>query len=99
MRESEGKQQPSDSRPRSYDAVVVEELTIRPYREGDERGWVVCRVLAFLDSPFFEAVRQTKERYEHPAIELVAERAGEIVGLIDIECEEAPETVATISAA
>ena len=34
------------------------ELTIRPYRESDERGWVLCRVLAFLDSPFFDDVRQ-----------------------------------------
>jgi ribosomal protein S18 acetylase RimI-like enzyme len=72
---------------------VAAELTIRPYREGDERGWVVCRVLSFLDTSFFDDVRRTKERYENPAIELVAERAGEIVGLIDIECEEVPGTV------
>ena len=69
------------------------ELTIRPYRESDERGWVVCRVLSFLDSAFFDDVRQEKEHYAHPAIELVAERAGEIVGLIDVECEEVPGTV------
>ena len=69
------------------------ELIIRAYQEGDERGWVICRVLSFLDTSFFDDVRQTKERYENPAIELVAERAGEIVGLIDIECEEVPGTV------
>ena len=56
---------------------VAAELTIRPYREGDERGWVVCRVLSFLDASFFDDVRRTKERYVNPAIELVAERAGE----------------------
>lgn len=72
---------------------VAAETTIRPYRDGDERGWVVCRVLSFLDTSFFDDVRQTKEHYENPAIELVAERAGEIVGLIDIECEEVPGTV------
>jgi hypothetical protein len=38
--------------------AVGRELTIRPYRESDERGWVLCRVLAFLDSPFFDDVRQ-----------------------------------------
>ena len=37
------------------------------YREGDERGWVVCRVLAFLDSPVFDDVGRTKECCEHPA--------------------------------
>ena len=72
---------------------LADELTIRPYRQSDERGWVVCRVLSFLDSAFFDDVRQAKEHYEHPAIELVAERAGEIVGLIDVECEELPGTV------
>ena len=69
------------------------ELTIRPYRAGDERGWVVCRVLSFLDSAFHDDVRQSKERYEHDAIELVAELDGEIVGLIDVECESEPGTV------
>ena len=72
---------------------VANELTIRPYRESDERGWLVCRVLSFLDTAFFDDVRQVREQYEHPAIELVAERAGQIVGLIDVECEEAPGTV------
>jgi len=59
---------------------VAAELTIRPYREGDERGWVVCRAPAFLDTSFLDDVRQSKERYENPAIELAAERAGEIQG-------------------
>jgi ribosomal protein S18 acetylase RimI-like enzyme len=72
---------------------VAGDLTIRPFRQSDERGWVVCRVLSFLDSSFFDDVRQTKEHYRHPAIELVAERAGEIVGLIDVECEELPGTI------
>jgi GNAT superfamily N-acetyltransferase len=69
------------------------EVVIRPYRDEDERGWVVCRVLSFLDSAFFDDVRQAKEHYEHHAIELVADRGGEIIGLIDVECEELPGTV------
>jgi ribosomal protein S18 acetylase RimI-like enzyme len=68
-------------------------VRVRPYREDDERGWVVCRVLSFLSSAFFDDVRTAKERYEHPAIELVAERDGEIVGLIDVECEDEPGSV------
>ena len=62
-------------------------VVIRPYRDEDEQGWVRCRVLSFLDSAYFDDVRREKERYEHPALELVAERDGEIVGLIDVECE------------
>lgn len=72
---------------------MEDDVLIRPYRDGDERGWVVCRVLSFLDSAFFDDVRQSKEHYEHHAIELVADRGGEIVGLIDIKCEELPGTV------
>ena len=62
-------------------------VTVRSYRADDERGWVVCRALSFLDSAFFDDVRRSKEHYEHASIELVAEREGEIVGLIDVEYE------------
>ena len=71
----------------------MDDFEVRPYRDADERGWIVCRVLSFLDSAFFDDVRREKERYEHPAIELVAERNGEIVGLIDVECEEEHATI------
>jgi ribosomal protein S18 acetylase RimI-like enzyme len=60
-------------------------FTIRPYEPADEIGWLRCRVLSFLDTAFFDAVERQKERYEHPAIELVAEEQGEIVGLLDLE--------------
>jgi ribosomal protein S18 acetylase RimI-like enzyme len=68
-------------------------VTVRSYRGDDERGWVVCRLLSFLDSAFFDDVRRSKEHYEHASIELVAEREGEIVGLIDVEYETEPGTV------
>lgn len=71
----------------------MSELKIRPYEASDERGWVVCRVLSFLDSAFFDDVLQAKAHYQHPAIELVAVRGDEIVGLIDVECEEVPGEV------
>jgi GNAT superfamily N-acetyltransferase len=66
---------------------------LRAYRSSDEEAWVRCRVLSFLGSAYFDDVRREKERYERPAIELVAEEDGGIVGLIDVECEEAPGTV------
>ena len=64
--------------------VAVE---IRPYEERDERGWLICRLLAFFDTAFFDSVERSKEHYGKPAIELVAEKNGEIVGLLDLECE------------
>jgi ribosomal protein S18 acetylase RimI-like enzyme len=66
---------------------------IRPYVDADERGWLECRVLAFLDSAYYDAVEREKEHYKRPSIELVAEVNGAIVGLIDVECEEEPGTV------
>ncbi len=61
-------------------------LKIRDYEARDERSWLICRLLSFFDSAFFDEVERTKERYDKPAIELVADDEGEIVGLLDIEC-------------
>jgi len=66
---------------------------VRPYREGDEEGWVRCRVLSFLGSAYYDDVRREKERYDSPSIELVADDEGQIVGLLDVECELEPGTV------
>ena len=66
---------------------------IRPYAAADEEGWLRCRVLSFLGSAYFDDVRQEKEHYAGPAIELVADDGGEVVGLIDVECEEVPGSV------
>jgi len=77
---------------------IISALTIRPYRESDERGWLRCSVLSFLETAYFDSVFRHKPRYDHPAIELVAERDGAIVGLIDVECEETPGAVCTVCA-
>lgn len=62
-------------------------IEIRPYEERDERGWLICRLLSFFDTAFFDAVEREKERYDKDAIELVAEESGTIIGLLDLECE------------
>lgn len=69
-------------------------LTIRSYEPADEVGWLRCRVLSFLGTAFFDAVEREKEHYAHPAIELVADDGGEIVGLLDLEVELAPGVLA-----
>lgn len=68
-------------------------MIIRDYRVNDETGWVRCRTLAFLQTAYFDNVLNKKERYENPAIELVAELDGQIVGLIDVEYETEERTV------
>lgn len=66
---------------------------IRPYIPADEQAWLRCRVLAFLDSAYYDNVLREKEHYENPAIELVAVCDGQVVGFIDLECEREPGTV------
>lgn len=68
-------------------------MIIRDYSVNDETGWVRCRTLAFLQTAYFDKVLNKKECYENPAIELVAEFDGQIVGLIDVEYEIEERTV------
>ncbi|MHB9058304.1 MAG: GNAT family N-acetyltransferase, partial [Bacillota bacterium] len=68
-------------------------MLVREYRPDDERQWLRCRVLAFLDTAYYDNVLREKERYRNPSIELVAESEGSVVGLVDLECETAPGTV------
>jgi len=70
---------------------------IRKFTKDDEKGWVRCRVLAFLDSAYYDDVYQEKEHYESQSVELVAEVEGEVVGLIDIECETEPHSICSSS--
>lgn len=79
----------------AHEQSALEEPVVRPYRESDECEWLRCSVLSFLDTAYFDSVYRRKPRYDHPAIELVAEINGVIVGVIDVECEESPGSVCT----
>ncbi|WP_040984829.1 GNAT family N-acetyltransferase [Oceanobacillus jeddahense] len=68
-------------------------MKIRTYTPADEKGWLQCRILAFLETAYFDNVLREKETYKYPAIELVAEVDGKIAGLIDIEYEVEEGTV------
>jgi ribosomal protein S18 acetylase RimI-like enzyme len=72
------------------------DITVRQYREADERGWLRCSVLSFLETSYFDSVFQQKPQYESPAIELVAEHESTIVGVIDVECDVTPGSVCTV---
>lgn len=69
------------------------------YHKDDEEGWVHCRVLAFLDSAYYDDVYRKKETYSAASIELIAEIDGTVIGLLDVECEDEPQTVCSTSAA
>jgi len=68
------------------------DITLRPCAPKDSEGWLRCRVLAFLDTQYFDDVRTAhsvpSEEVADPAdsIQWVAEdRAGTIVGILDVE--------------
>ena len=62
-------------------------MIIRDYTNSDERGWLACRVVAFLDCSYYNDVKTEKETYLQPSVCLVAEDGGRIVGLIDAELD------------
>lgn len=62
-------------------------ITIRKYRREDESGWVRCRVLSLLDTPYYDDVQPQKPQFDTPAIEIVADYGGQIVGVLDIQCD------------
>ncbi len=62
-------------------------MIIREYVPNDEQGWLSCRVVSFLNCSYFNDVKTKKEIYPHPAVCLVAEENGKIIGLIDIEMD------------
>ncbi|MFJ7405555.1 MULTISPECIES: GNAT family N-acetyltransferase [unclassified Lysinibacillus] len=68
-------------------------MEIREYQLEDEIGWVRCRVLSFLNTAYFDNVLKKKETYANPAIELVAIKDHQVIGLIDVEYEVQPQTV------
>lgn len=70
-------------------------MIIREYQPDDEKSWIRCRTLSFLDTAYFDDVMNKKETYNHPSIELVAEDDGKIIGLLDIEYETKEKSVCT----
>lgn len=74
-------------------------ISVRPYRDSDEKNWVNCRVQAFLDSSYRDDVQQYREEYENPSVRIVAVRDQDqqVLGFLDVEycSEQGPETVET----
>ncbi len=72
-------------------------LTVRRYTARDEAGWLRCRVLGFLDSNYYDDVKNVKTALLPGSIELVAELDGEIVGILDVEIDGHAATIDTVA--
>lgn len=68
-------------------------MEIREYKNEDEKSWIRCRVLSFLDSSFYDDVQNFREEYDNPVIQIVTIDKGEVVGFLDCEYEENPGDV------
>lgn len=79
--------------PSQTDAVVI-----RDYAPQDERSWLHCRVLAQLDTAYFDDVARAKPELEGPGFELVAVDGSDVVvGLMDVTVEEDVATIDTVA--
>jgi ribosomal protein S18 acetylase RimI-like enzyme len=90
------------TRPGSTDTGTRPPWAIRPYAPQDESSWLRCRVLAFLDTCYYDDVWTT--RPAAPAIQLVASMPGDsgnghedIAGILDIELDGELATIDTIA--
>lgn len=70
---------------------------IRDYRTPDEPAWLQCRLLSFFGTDYYDDVKIAKTVLAPDHIELVVERDGTIVGLIDVEIEADAATIDSIA--
>lgn len=77
-----------------FDSVT---MTIRDYSPADEQGWLRCRALGFLATAYFDDVLTKKPSYDCSTVELVADSAGCVVGVIDIVVADELATIETVA--
>ena len=71
---------------------------IREYTPSDERSWLRCRVLAFLDTSYYDSVERAKPLIPSPGFELVAvDVAGTVAGIMDVAVDGESATIETVA--
>lgn len=71
---------------------------MRPYTPDDEPGWLRCRVLAFLDTQYYDDVKPHRTSFDLPAVCLVAVAdEGGICGVLDVEVDGDAATIDTVA--
>ena len=76
--------------------VGMAEWTVRDYTPEDETPWLRCRVIAFLDTNYYDDVVTIKPRRE-AGLELVATVGDQVVGLLDASVTGSESTIETIA--
>lgn len=72
--------------------------SIREYTPSDAASWLRCRVLAFLDTSYYDSVERTKPLIPAPGFELVAvEATGAVAGILDVAVEGGLATIETVA--
>lgn len=72
--------------------------SIRDYVPDDEQSWLRCRVLAFLDTSYYDAVERAKPPIAAPGFELaVVDERGAVVGVMDVAVEGGLATIETVA--
>ncbi|TFD87677.1 GNAT family N-acetyltransferase [Cryobacterium serini] len=72
-------------------------LQIRNYRVADERSWLICRLLSFFDTDYYDDVKICKTTFTNGRVELVAVRGEEVLGLLDVEIDGNAATIDSIA--
>jgi ribosomal protein S18 acetylase RimI-like enzyme len=73
-------------------------MLIRPYQPADERTWLLCRLLGFFDTDYYDDVRTVRPVVEPDmAVALVATDGDRLVGLIDVMIDGHAATIDTIA--
>ena len=70
--------------------------TVRDYDPADERSWLRCRVLAFLDTNYYDDVVTAKPPRD-AGLELVAVAGDQVIGLLDASVNGTESTIETIA--
>ncbi|MEU4196677.1 GNAT family N-acetyltransferase [Kribbella sp. NPDC026611] len=69
---------------------------VRDYVPADETSWLRCRVLAFLDTNYYDDVVTAKPS-RAPGLELVAVADDQVIGLLDASLTGTEATIETIA--
>lgn len=72
-------------------------VVVRVYQPADERGWLLCRLLSFFDTCYYDDVHTQRTQFDLPSVQLVAVIENEVVGLLDVEIDGVAATIDSIA--
>jgi ribosomal protein S18 acetylase RimI-like enzyme len=76
--------------------AAMTEWAVREYAQDDERSWLHCRVLSFLDTNYYDDV-VTAKPVRDPGLELVAVDGDQVIGLLDASLDGTSSTIETLA--